>query len=267
MAYEFVMNGKISSIRLSTRPDYINKEVLTRLKKYKVKTIELGVQSSNDYILKKAKRGHSFDDVKKASKLIRRYGFILGHQMMCGLPESTRLDEINTARDIAKLKPKIVRIYPVLVIRGTELEKEYLSGTYEPLVVEQAVQICKELYNFFTKKKITVIRMGLQNTDTISSPSNESSEVIAGPYHEAFGQLVEDSIWYDRILEKIKSINAKVKKVEICINPKDVNNVIGHKRENIIRLKETYNLEVTVRQSEKIKQNKFELKILEKFEN
>jgi len=124
-AYEYVKTGKVDSIRLSTRPDYIDKEVLKRLKKYKVETIELGVQSSNDYILKKCQRGHTFEDVKKASKLIRRHGFILGHQMMVGLPESTRLDELNTARDCAKLKPKIVRIYPVLVIKGTKLEEEY----------------------------------------------------------------------------------------------------------------------------------------------
>ena len=120
-AYEYVKEKKVQSIRISTRPDYINKEILKRLKKYKVKTIELGVQSANDYILKKAGRGHNFEDVKRASKLIRFYGFNLGHQMMVGLPESTALDEINTAKQLIKLKPKIVRIYPVLVIKGTKL--------------------------------------------------------------------------------------------------------------------------------------------------
>lgn len=122
-AYEFVKNKQIQSIRISTRPDYIDKEKLKLLKKYGVKTIELGVQSTNDYILKKCKRGHTFEDVKKASKLIRKHGFVLGHQMMIGLPESTKIDELNTAKDLAKLKPKIVRLYPVLVIKGTELEK------------------------------------------------------------------------------------------------------------------------------------------------
>lgn len=118
---EYIDKGKVNSIRISTRPDYINKEILKLLKKYKVHTIELGVQSSNDYILRRSKRGHTFEDVKKASKLIRRYGFCLGHQMMVGLPESTRLDELNTARDLAKLKPKTMRIYPVLVIKNTRL--------------------------------------------------------------------------------------------------------------------------------------------------
>lgn len=178
-AYEFIKQGKVNGIRLSTRPDYIDKEILKRLKKYKVTTIELGVQSSNDYILKRCGRGHTFEDVKNASKLIRRFGFTLGHQMMCGLPESTRLDELNTAKDLAKLKPKIVRIYPVLVLKGTKLAKEYENGEYEPLSCNQAVEICKELYYFFQSKKIQVIRMGLQNTETIDRPEKAGSEVIA----------------------------------------------------------------------------------------
>ena len=115
IAYEYIKNGQVDSIRISTRPDYINKEILKRLKKYKVKTIELGVQSANDYILSRANRGHTFKDVVKASKLIRWYGFNLGHQMMVGLPESNRIDEINTAKALIKLKPKMKIIYPVLV--------------------------------------------------------------------------------------------------------------------------------------------------------
>lgn len=250
-AYEFIKTKQIQSIRISTRPDYIDKEKLQLLKKYGVKTIELGVQSTNDYILKKCRRGHTFEDVKRASKLIRRHGFILGHQMMIGLPESTKIDELNTAKDLAKLKPKIVRLYPVLVIKGTELEKEYQNGEYEPVPLSQAVERCKELYYFFTHKKITVIRMGLQNTDIISDPKNAKSEVVAGPYHEAFGQLVEDSIWYDAILEKIKKFNVKVKEIEIEINPENINNVVGHKKENIKKLKDLYDVDVKITQSKK----------------
>ncbi len=191
-AYEYIKAKKINSIRISTRPDYIDKEILKRLKKYKVKTIELGVQSSNDFILEKAKRGHTFEDVKRASKLIRRHGFILGHQMMIGLPESGLPDDMKTAEDLAKLKPKIMRIYPVLVIKGTELEKEYNEGRYRPLNVPQAVEMCKDVYYYLNKKKIKVIRIGLQTTDLICNPKTEGSTVVAGPYHEAFRQLVED---------------------------------------------------------------------------
>ena len=264
-AYNYIKEGKIDSIRISTRPDYIDRETLKRLKKYKVETIELGVQSANDYILKQSNRGHTFQDVRKASKLIRWYRFQLGHQMMVGLPESTRLDEINTAKELIKLRPKMVRIYPVLVIKNTRLEKEYLNGNYKPLTVVQAVETCKELVNMFNKKKIEIIRIGLQNTDEISDPNNEKSEVVAGPYHPAFRQLVESGLWYDMIVSKIKQLNVKVKKVEVTVNPLDVNNVIGHKKENIEKLKEMYTLELIVKQDENIKQGKMELKILEKY--
>lgn len=264
-AYEYVQNGQIDSIRISTRPDYIDKDILKRLKKYKVKTIELGVQSTNDYILKRAERGHTFNDVKKASKLIRFHGFKLGHQMMVGLPESTKLDELNTAKDLIKLKPKMVRIYPVLVIKNTKLQKEYEEGSYEPITINQAVERCKDLVYLFNKSKVEVIRIGLQNTDIISEPNSNMSDVVAGPFHPAFGQLVEDSIWYDSIVDKIKKVNVKVKKVEVRVNPQDENSVIGHKRENINKLKELYEVEVKVTKDENIKIGKSEITILETF--
>ncbi len=264
-AYEYIKQGKIDSIRISTRPDYIDKKILKMLKKYKVETIELGVQSANDYILKQSQRGHTFEDVKKASKLIRWYGFKLGHQMMVGLPESTRLDEINTARELIKLKPKMVRIYPVLVIKNTKLEKDYMNEKYKPLTVVQAVEICKELVVMFKKKGIDIIRIGLQNTDTITDPKQSGSEVVAGPYHPAFRQLVESGLWYDTIVTKIKQLNVKVKKVEIIVNPQDANNVIGHKRENIEKLKDMYSLDLIVKQDENIKPGKSELNVLETY--
>lgn len=264
-AYEYIKSGEINSIRVSTRPDYIDKQKLKLLKKYKVETIELGVQSANDYILKRSNRGHNFEDVKRASKLIRWNGFKLGHQMMVGLPESTRIDEINTAKELIKLKPKMVRIYPVLVIKNTKLEKEYLEGKYIPLTVVQAVEISKELVKMFNKKGIEIIRIGLQNTDTITDPDEEGSEVVAGPYHPAFRQLVESGLWYDAIVEKIKKLNVKVKKVRVTVNPQDANNVIGHKKENIEKLKEMYTLDLIVKQDSSIKNGKMKIDILEKY--
>lgn len=259
----FIKEKKVDSIRLSTRPDSINKDILKMLKKYNVKTIELGVQSTNNYILEKCKRGHSFEDVKKASKLIKWNGFRLGHQMMIGLPDSTEKDDLQTAKDIVKLKPKMVRIYPVLVIKGTELEEEFNKGEYTPLNVVQAVERSKEAVKLFRKHNIEVIRTGLQNTDTITSPENKESEVIAGPYHPAFGQLVEDAIWYDKIVEEIKKINAKIIKVEILVNKNNINNVVGHKKENINKLRDTYAVIATVKEDNKIKPGKFQINILE----
>ena len=265
VANEYIKMGKIDSIRISTRPDYIDKQILKRLKKYNVKTIELGVQTSNNYILKRCKRGHTFEDVKKASKLIRKHGFVLGHQMMVGLPDSTKLDELNTAKDLAKLKPKIMRIYPVLIIKNTELQRMYERGEYEPLTIEQAVERSKELYYYFNKKKINVIRIGLQNTDIISDPKQEKSDVVAGPYHPAFRQLVEDAIWYDNILEKIKKYNVKVKEAEIKINPENINNVVGHKKENLRKLKEIYDVDLLINTALTVKPGKLEMKILKTY--
>lgn len=266
-AYEYIKDGKVESIRISTRPDAINKEILKRLKKYKVKTIELGVQSANDYILKRTNRGHTFEDVKKASKMIRWNGFKLGHQMMVGLPESTKIDEINTAKALIKLKPKMIRIYPVLVIKNTKLEKEYQEGKYDPLPLVQAVETCKELVRMFADKKIEIIRVGLQNTDEITNPEDTNSEVVAGPYHPAFRQLVESAMWYDAIVGKIKKLNIKVKEVEVTVNPIDSNNVIGHKKENIIKLKDTYDVDLILKQDETIKQGKSKIEITKTYNN
>lgn len=265
IANEYIDNKKVDGIRISTRPDYIDKNILKMLKKYKVKTIELGVQSANNYILSNAGRGHTFEDVKKASKLIRWHRIKLGHQIMVGLPESTKLDEINSAKELAKLKPKMVRIYPVLVIKNTKLEEEYKKEEYEPLSVNQAVERCKEMVYIFNKKRIEVIRIGLQNTDIITEPNTQESQVIAGPYHPAFGQLVEDSIWYDSIVEKIKKYNVKVKEVKIKVNPIDINNVIGHKKENANKLKELYDVDIKVEGNESIKIGKSELEVLQTY--
>ncbi len=266
-AYEYIKDGKVESIRISTRPDAINKKILKRLKKYKVKTIELGVQSANDYILKRTNRGHTFEDVKKASKMIRWNGFKLGHQMMVGLPESTKIDEINTAKALIKLKPKMIRIYPVLVIKNTKLEKEYKEGKYDPLPLVQAVETCKELVRMFADKKIDIIRVGLQNTDEITNPEMPNSEVVAGPYHPAFRQLVESAMWYDAIVGKIKKLNIKVKEVEVTVNPIDSNNVIGHKKENVIKLKDTYDVDLILKQDETIKQGKSKIEITKTYNN
>ena len=187
--------------------------------------------------------------------------------MMIGLPDSTEKDEYKTAEDLAKLKPKIVRIYPVLVIKGTQLECDYYEGNYEPLDLDKAVERCKELCYFFASKKINVIRIGLQSTDTISDPNNPESDVVAGPYHETFRQLVESEMYYDTIVEKIKGFNTKVKEVEIVVNPLNVNNVVGYKRNNIEKLKNTYNVDVKIMQDKSFPLEDIEVNILREYQD
>lgn len=186
---------------------------------------------------------------------------------MVGLPESTRIDEVNTAKALVKLKPKMVRIYPVLVVKNTKLEEEYEKGIYEPLSIVQAVEVCKEIVRIFADKKIDVIRIGLQSTDEIAEPGTKNSEVVAGPYHPAFRQLVESAMWYDAIVAKIKKLNAKVKEVEVSVNPIDSNNVIGHKKENVEKLKDTYDVDLILKQDESIKQGKSKIEITKTYTN
>lgn len=252
-ANEFIKQGKVDGIRISTRPDYINQDILDLLKKYNVQTIELGVQSANDYVLNKCRRGHSFEDVKRASKLIRKNKFNLGHQMMVGLPDSTQKDEIETAKKLIKLHPKMVRIYPVLVIKDTKLAEDYLNGEYSPNTLEQAVETSAILLKMFNKNKIDVIRIGLQSTDEICNSENESSQVVAGPYHPAFRQLVESRICYDEFSKKIQKLNSNVKIVKVLVNGALINNFVGHKRENIVRIKELYDVDVVVEQDDSVK--------------
>ena len=252
-ANEYIKKGSVDGIRISTRPDYINQEILNLLKKYNVQTIELGVQSANDFILEKCRRGHSFEDVKNASKLIRKNNFTLGHQMMVGLPLSTQKDEIETAKKLIKLHPKIIRIYPVLVIKDTKLAEDYLNGEYKPNTLEQAVETSAILLKMFSKKKIDVIRIGLQSTDEICNPENENSQVVAGPYHPAFRQLVESRICYDEFSDKIRSLNNKTKVVKARVNGDLINYFVGHKKENIKRIKELYDIDIIVEKDDSVK--------------
>ena len=184
-AYEYVKADKVESIRLSTRPDAIDTDVLQNLKRYSVTEIELGVQSMCDEVLSANKRGHTAADVVKAAKLIKKHGFSLGLQMMPGLIGDSKEKSLYTAREIAKLAPEFVRIYPTLVFCDTPLYDEYKSGRYTPLPLTQAVDICKALTEIFEEHKIKVIRVGLLVEE------HAKEKLIAGPYHDNFRQLVQ----------------------------------------------------------------------------
>lgn len=199
MAKEFKEKGLIDKIRLSTRPDYINDYILTYLKEYGVDIIELGVQSLNEEVLKKAGRGHSVHDVIDASKLIKEYKFILGHQIMPGLPGDTFERDIETTKESIKMNPDICRIYPSLVIKDTPMERMYINNEYIPYSLEEAVNVSKVMYDMYKKHNINVIRIGLQPTESI----NEGKDIVAGPFHPSFRELVEGSLLSDIILENM----------------------------------------------------------------
>ncbi len=239
LAYEYKRVGKIHGIRLSTRPDYINTDILNRLKTYGVDTIELGIQSFHEEVLLASNRGHSVRDIYQAVRLIKAYGFQLGIQLMVGLPQDTKELCIRSASLAALLKPDFVRIYPTLVIRETELLEMSKNGQYAPLSLEAAVEWTKEMYRVFLKSHISVIRIGLQPTDLIQ----EGKEVLYGPFHPAFRQLVESSYFLDEIRNKLKEYASPMNSEQdilVCCNPRDLSQVIGHKRTNVMLLRADY---------------------------
>ncbi|MCI8621145.1 MAG: hypothetical protein HFJ50_05325 [Clostridia bacterium] len=159
---------------------------------------------------------------------------------------------MNTAKELAKLKPNLVRIYPMLVVKNTALEEEYNQGTFEPLTLNQAVERCKEMIYEFNRKKVKAINIVKQN----ELNKSKKTEIIAGAYHEEFAQLVADSIWYDSIVDKIKHYNVKVKLVKIEVNPKELPNILGHENENAKKFEEYYDVEIKAEGNPNIKPRK-----------
>ncbi len=240
-AYKYVKSGRVSEIRLSTRPDCIDDDILAMLKKYGVRTIELGVQSLDEEVLRASCRGHDAACVYESSKLIKRKGFRLGIQTMTGLPGDTREKALYTARQVISISPEIVRIYPVLVIKGTALEMLYLGGKYAPMPLEEAVKLCAELLELYEKHGIKVIRIGLQATENIRSGSE--SDVAAGPEHPAFRQLVESElarIHIEKIIEERELAGSSL--LTIKTGASNISNVVGQKRTNIYYFKSKYNI-------------------------
>lgn len=183
---EYRKEGKINAIRCSTRPDALEEGWLKELKARGLTTIELGVQSMEDCILAKAKRGHSAEAVKKAMKLLKSLDFITGIQVMPGLPGETWNTLVHTAVEVGKLQPHFTRIYPVLVIEDTELADQYKAGLYQPLCEEEAIRYCTFLKTYWERLGIPVIRTGLQATEEL----DEGDSLLAGPYAPAMGELV-----------------------------------------------------------------------------
>ena len=189
----FLASGQVQGIRLSTRPDYIDPTVLDRLRRYGVTTIELGAQSLDDGVLKRSRRGHTVRQVEGAAGLIRKAGFRLGLQMMIGLPGDTLGKALATADKIIALGADNTRIYPTLVIKDTVLHRWYEEGKYRPLSLAEAVQWAKELLLKFEQAGVRVIRLGLHPSEGLLS----GEELVAGPFHPSFRELVLTEIWHD----------------------------------------------------------------------
>ena len=220
-AKRHIDNGKVSGIRISTRPDCIDNEILDVLKRFGVTAIELGAQSMNDEVLVMNNRGHSAADVYKASVLIKEYGFELGFQMMTGLYGDDNDGAVFTANEFVKLEPKTVRIYPTIVLNDTYLAEKYRIGEYIPQTVGEAVGLCTRLIPIFENAGINIIRLGLHTIDT--------DEYVAGPWHPAFSELCENEIYRNIILSKLNEKGNYI----ISVARGEISKAIGQKRSNI----------------------------------
>lgn len=228
VADEYIKKGVASSVRVSTRPDKIDDEILDILARYNVTNIELGVQSTDENVLEASGRGHSASDSFEAAERMIKKGFVFGGQMMIGLPESTLESELRTARDIVKMGAKEARIYPTVVFEGTKLYDMTLSGKYKPLTVEDAVERTAKCYKIFLDAGVNVLRIGLHASENLKSAP-------FGANHQSLGELVKSRVYIDIISELAGDCYGKI--LSIDIRKEDVSMLCGYNNAAIQRLK------------------------------
>lgn len=236
-AKAFKKNKLIQGIRLSTRPDYISQPILDLLADYLVDTIELGVQSLDDSVLSRSKRGHKVSDVVKAVDLIKQNSFQLGLQLMLGLPGEDAASFLASVERTIKLKPDFVRIYPTIILRGTELADMYLNNVYQPLSLAEAVDLALLAWKRFQAEGIPVIRLGLQATEDLNSQN-----ILAGPYHPAFRELVENAFFREKISSYLAD-NPDIKNLLLEVNPVSVSKAVGQRKSNLIYWQKKYQVD------------------------
>ncbi len=227
--------GRINKIRLSTRPDYINQGILDLLKQYSVDTIELGVQSFDDKVLSMSNRGHTVRQAIDACQLVQMNGFSLGIQLMIGLPGDSKELAYQSAVHTVNIKPDFVRIYPTVILEGSQLATMFRQKNYIPLTAEQSVEIAKDMVRLFNQEMIPVIRLGLKSTDNICTATD-----LANAYHPAFRQLVESSLAFDEMKTQLRQAEILTGTVLFSAHPKSFSNLIGHKGVNKRRFAEEY---------------------------
>jgi len=244
-AHSYIQDGRVQGIRISTRPDCIDNEVLRRMKKYGVTTIELGVQSTDDDVLRQCKRGHTWEDVFNGARMVSAAGFDLGLQMMPGLPGDTAEKVMRTAADIVSLKPVCARIYPTLVIADSPLCDMYERGEYVPLSLEQAIEQCAAIYSLFTQNGIEVLRVGLMASESLADGG-----IAAGPFHPSFGELVESRLYRGRILRMLEDADSE--NAVLRVHPREISKAIGNRRCNIAYMKEKCNINLAIKADENV---------------
>lgn len=248
----FIGEGKFCGIRISTRPDCIDNEILELLKGYGVTSIELGAQSMMNHVLDMNDRGHSAEDVEKSGGLIRKYGFELGLQMMMGLYGSTVDDDFETIMKIADIKPDTVRIYPVVILKGTRLAELYKSGIYKPCSFEEIVENASRALMIFENKGIRVIKCGLHASEFVEK------DMAGGFYHPAFREICESRIYRNKMSEITSYEQSDRKQFEFAVASSCISKALGHKKSNAEYFRQ-YGIEIKIVGDENIP--KYEVKL------
>lgn len=234
IAAEYKRAGRVQKIHLSTRPDYISPAILDNLKEWGVDTVELGVQSFDERVLRLANRGHDTAQVYESARLLHEYGFELGIQLMAGLPGDTLEKDIFSAKELVSLKPAIARIYPTIVLPDTELHRRALSGEYTPLSLDDAVYRTKEMVKIIEDAGINIIRIGLKSSELIHS--GEGTTLMGETYHPAFRQLVEGELARESIenqLEERWPMGENLPgRLFFASSSESFSNLIGHHKKN-----------------------------------
>jgi len=254
-AEEYVRSGRVSGIRLSTRPDYINTEILDILKKYTVKTIELGIQSMDDCVLEASRRGHTSGMSQEACKLVLQYGFELIGQMMVGLPGADTDSECQTAREICAMGASGARVYPTVVFKGTELFDMTECGVYSPLDTDEAVMRTKNVLAVFAEHRLPVIRVGLCASENLAS-----DDAVAGATHSAIGELAMGELYYDIICRELNGLNVNGGRTVIAVPRGEISKAVGQKRKNTLRLRDVYRTSVSFREDDEL--DMYQIKII-----
>lgn len=237
VAAEAIARGELDAIRLSTRPDAIDDEVLARLRRFGVETVELGAQSMDDEVLRLSGRGHTAADVERAAAAIKAAGFRLILQMMTGLVGDSDEKDLATARRLIALRPEGVRIYPTVIVRGTPLWELWKRGEYREHTVEDAVRVCAKLLPLFEEAGIPVIRLGLNPSEELSG-----GEAAGGAYHSALGELVKSRVMLEKARALLKDVPPG-SRVRLGAAERSLSQAIGQKKENLLRLQEECGLE------------------------
>jgi histone acetyltransferase (RNA polymerase elongator complex component) len=242
----FLRTGQIHSIRVSTRPDALDEEILSMLKEYGVKTVEIGSQSMIDDVLLLSRRGHSTEDTISAVSRLRRRGFEIGLHLMIGLPGDTCDRFLQTLDQVINLKPDFLRIHPTLVLKGSPLEILWRAGRYAPLSLEEAVYWLKKGLLKLGRASIRIARIGLQPTEELQR------HYLAGPYHPAFHQLIDSEIAFDLAKQLLQTYSKEPEPLFLC-HPKEVSNLRGQRNQNIQKLKDQFHLkEIFIQNNEDV---------------